>query len=103
MRAREPGGRGQGAGIAALARSDGRCASCWPSTGLDRRDRSSAREGLGGLLKDLGGAELHRLGAARGRDPAEAFTAFTADAAAELGPSDGLVSVVGYVPDRDLR
>src|SRR5271156_2163297 len=49
-----------------------------------------SEEGLSGLLKELaaGGrpADATRL---------ETFTAFTADAAAELGPVDGLVSVAG--------
>ncbi len=52
-------------------------------------------EGLGVLLKDLAGAGVTAWG--RPADAAELddLTAFTADAATELGPPDGLVNVAG--------
>src|SRR5580693_8242314 len=54
-----------------------------------------SEDGLGGLLKDLAGAGLTAWGRPADATRLEEFTAFTADAAAELGPVDGLVSVAG--------
>src|SRR5580693_7857615 len=50
-------------------------------------------DGLGGLLKDLAGAGLTSWGRPVHASQLVEFAAFTADAAAELGPVVGLVSV----------
>ena len=54
-----------------------------------------SEDGLGGLLKDLTGAGLTAWGRPGDAARLEEFTAFAADAGAELGPVDGLVSVAG--------
>src|ERR1700722_19756938 len=54
-----------------------------------------SEDGLGELLKDLTGAGLTAGGRPVDAARLEEFTAFAADAAAELGPVDGLVSVAG--------
>ena len=52
-------------------------------------------DGLGALLKDLAGAGLMAWGRPGDAARLDDFTAFAADAAAELGPVDGLVNVAG--------
>ena len=54
-----------------------------------------SEDGLGSLLKDLAGAGRTAWGRPADATRLAEFTAFTADAAAELGPVDGLVSVAG--------
>jgi NAD(P)-dependent dehydrogenase (short-subunit alcohol dehydrogenase family) len=54
-----------------------------------------SEDGLGALLKDLAGAGLAAWGRPADATRLEEFAAFAADAATELGPADGLVSVAG--------
>src|ERR1700722_1626991 len=61
-----------------------------------------SEDGLGGLLKELEGAGLTAWGRLADATRLAEFTAFAADAATELGPVDGLVSVAGTFQIVDL-